>query len=383
MSPYLTRFIAAITLITMCFLAGCGSKSNPLPCNCINPGASSYLYAAVANSILSFKLGTDGAPALLASQVGPNDSGGLVADTSSKFLYVSDFSNGEIDAFTIGKSTGALTQVTGSPFSTGPAPGAGIAIDPQTRFLYLTNSSGVLGYTINSSTGALTPIAGSPFPAGNTPIQAIVDPTGKFLYASNNGDSMGTISAYSIDSTTGALTPIAGSPFATQANFPGPSGFAFGGGGKFLYVGMAGTANANNVVSGFAVDSTTGALTQITGSPFAAGKDPGHIASDPKGKFLFTANSQDNTVSAFTIDATSGALTPISGSPFAAGGGAVSVAVDRDGTFVYLGMQPSPIAGTQGLSAFSIDGATGALTPLAGSPFATSQFFFGVTVAKP
>ena len=146
---------------------------------------------------------------------------------------------------------------------------------------------------------------------------------------------------------------------------------------------MAGTANANDVVTGFAVDPTTGALTQIAGSPFAAGKDPGHIASDPKGKFLFTANSQDNTVSAFTIDGTSGALTPIAGSPFAAGGGAVSVAVDRDGTFVYLGMQSSPIAGTEGLAGFRIDGTSGTLTPLAGSPFATSQFFFGVTVAKP
>jgi 6-phosphogluconolactonase len=378
------RAIAVAVLVSAIgFLAGCGSKSNPMPCNCTNPGAFSYLYAAVADHISSFKLGTDGAPTLSASQAGPNNSGGLVADTSSKFLYVSDFSNGEIDAFTIGKSTGALTQVTGSPFSTGPAPGAGIAIDPQTRFLYLTNSNGVLGYTINSSTGALTPIAGSPFPAGSTPIQAIVDPTGKFLYASNNGDSMGTISAYSIDSTTGVLTPIAGSPFATQANFPGPAGFAFGSGGKFLYVGMAGTANANGVVTGFAVDSTTGALTQISGSPFAAGKDPGHIASDPKGKFLFTANSQDNTVSAFTIDGTSGVLTPIAGSPFAAGGGPVSLAVDRDGTFVYLGMQPSPIAGTQGLSVLRIDGTSGALTALAGSPFATDQFFFGVAVAKP
>jgi len=353
-----------------------------MPCNCTNPGAFSYLYAAVADHISSFRLGTDGAPTPLAIQAGPNDSTGLVADSSGKFLYVSDFSSGEIDAFTISKSTGALTQVSGSPFSSGPASSAGIAIDPQTRFLYQPNSNGVLGYGIDSSTGALSAIAGSPFPAGNIPIQAIVHPSGKFLYASNNGDSMGTISAYSIDST-GALTPIAGSPFATQANFPGPAGFAFGSGGKFLYVGMAGTANANNVVSGFAVDSTTGALTQLTGSPFAAGKDPGHIASDPKGKFLFTANSQDNTVSAFTIDGTSGTLTSIAGSPFPAGGGPVSLIVDPSGSFVYVGMQSSPIAGTQGLSVFRIDGASGTLTALAGSPFATDQFFFGVAVAKP
>jgi len=319
----------------------------------------------------------------LTSQAGPNDSTGIVVDASSKFLYVSDFGNGEIDGFTISASNGALTPIAGSPFSTGPAPiGGGITIDPQTRFLYLPDSNGVLGYAINSTTGVLTAIAGSPF-SGSTPIYVIVDPAGKFLYASNNGDPMGTISAYAIDSTNGGLTLITGSPFATQANFPGPSGLAFGVGGKFLYVGMAGTANANNVISGFAVDSATGALTQIVGSPFLAGKDPGHIASDPAGKVLFSANSQDNTVSAFTIDVTSGALASIAGSPFPAGGGPVSLAVDPAGEFVYLGMQPSPIAGSQGLSAFSVNGTSGALTPLAGSPFATGQFFFGVAIARP
>jgi 6-phosphogluconolactonase (cycloisomerase 2 family) len=298
-------------------------------------------------------------------------------------LYVSDFGNGEIDAFTINASTGGLTQLAGSPFSAGPVPGTGgLAIDPETRFLYVLDSNGVLGYAINLGTGALTPIAGSPFP-GSSALHAIVDPTGKFLYASNNGDSMGTISAYVIDSTTGALTPIAGSPFATEANFPGPSGFAFGSGGKFLYVGMAGTANANNVVTGFAVDATTGALTQIGGSPFTTGKDPGQIATDSKGKLLFTANAQDNTVSAFTIDGTSGALTPAAGSPFSAGGAPVSLTVDPTGAFLYVGMQPSAIAGTSGLSVFSINKTSGVLTTTAGSPFAVGQFFYGVATARP
>jgi DNA-binding beta-propeller fold protein YncE len=146
---------------------------------------------------------------------------------------------------------------------------------------------------------------------------------------------------------------------------------------------MAGTANANNVITGFAVDSTTGALTQIASLPFAAGKDPGHIASDPAGKFLFSANSQDNTVSAFTIDGSSGALTPIVGSPFSAGGGPVTLAVDTTGAFVYVGMQPPATTGTQGLSVFSVNATSGALTPVAGSPFATDQFFYGVAVATP
>jgi len=41
----------------------------------------------------------------------------------------------------------------------------------------------------------------------------VVDPAAPFAYVANGGDN--TITAYSIDATTGALTPVSGSPFAT------------------------------------------------------------------------------------------------------------------------------------------------------------------------
>jgi len=47
-----------------------------------------------------------------------------------------------------------------------------------------------------------------------------VDPTGRFAYVMNSGETSniiptaGTVSEYTIDSTTGALTAIAGSPVA-------------------------------------------------------------------------------------------------------------------------------------------------------------------------
>ena len=143
----LNAIAVAVTTSAISLLAGCGSNQSPtpLPCTCINPGSSSYLYAAVLNNILAYKVGTDGVPSALASQVGPNDSTGIIADASSKFIYVADSGNGEIDAFTINALNGSLTQIAGSPFSTGPTPIAGaIAIDSQTRFLYLPDSNGVL-----------------------------------------------------------------------------------------------------------------------------------------------------------------------------------------------------------------------------------------------
>jgi 6-phosphogluconolactonase len=63
------------------------------------------------------------------------------------------------------------------------------------------------------------------------------------------------------------------------------------------------------------------------------------VAIDPTGKFVYVANAGSGNVSAYSIGA-NGALTPISGSPFAAGGESVaepfSLAVDPTGKFAYV-----------------------------------------------
>jgi hypothetical protein len=43
------------------------------------------------------------------------------------------------------------------------------------------------------------------------------------------------------------------------------------------------------------------------------------VAVDPTGKFVYLASEYSNDVSGYTINPTTGALTAISGSPFAAG----------------------------------------------------------------
>jgi 6-phosphogluconolactonase len=87
------------------------------------------------------------------------------------------------------------------------------------------------------------------------------------------------------------------------------------------------------------------------------------------------ANFSSANVSALAIDAT-GALTSVAGAPFAAGSGPVSVTVDPSGKFVFAANQAS-----NNVSAFSVNGATGALTPVAGSPFAAGMYPGYVTTA--
>src|SRR4029077_17513004 len=91
-----------------------------------------------------------------------------------------------------------------------------VTVSPNGKFAYVTingdNFGDVSAFTINATTGALTPIPGSPA-VGSVPSSVAVSVNGKFAYVTNLADN--SVSAYSINATTGALTPVAGSPFAT------------------------------------------------------------------------------------------------------------------------------------------------------------------------
>ena len=83
---------------------------------------------------------------------------------------------------------------------------------------------------------------------------------------------------------------------------------------QFAYVANYGSNN----VSAYSI-AAGGALTPVAGSPFKAGGGANGVAIDPTGKFAYVANFDSNDVSAYTIDSTSGALKKVKGSPFAAG----------------------------------------------------------------
>jgi len=177
-----------------------------------------------------------------------------------------------------------------------------------------------------------------------------VDPTGKFAYVANTGD--GNISGYTIDSSTGALTPALGSPFTAGTN---PYSVTVDPTGKFAYVANMGDGN----ISGYTIDSSTGALTPAPGSPFTAGMAPSSVTvvQSLGGEFAYVANPGDNTISAYIINSSTGALTPSPGSPFAGWKSPYSVTVDPTGKFAYVA---NYFFNT--ISAYTIDSTTGALT---------------------
>jgi len=151
-----------------------------------------------------------------------------------------------------------------------------------------------------------------------------VDPSGRFAYVANEcGDffcsAFGSVLVYAIDSSTGVLSPAASSSFATDMS---PRSVEVDPSGRFVYVADGDSSD----VSAYAVNSNAGTLSPLAGSPFAAGAGPRSIKADPSGKFVYVANqcgdpgcNVSGSVSAYTVDGGTGVLSPVSGSPFPAG----------------------------------------------------------------
>ncbi len=149
--------------------------------------------------------------------------------------------------------------------------------------------------------------------------------------------------------------------------------------GKFLYVALS---NAGSIAA-FTIDSSTGALTPVSNSPFPTASTPDtktyELTISPSGKFLYAFNYNGNTIAAFTINSTNGELTTVSGSPFLINpAGQGQLIVDPSEKFLYVADGSSSAA----FIVFDIDQNTGALSPNPISPIAGSQEPFGLAVVK-
>src|SRR6266436_5273236 len=169
------------------------------------------------------------------------------------------------------------------------------------RFAYVTNlSDDTLSiYSVNPSSGQLRPHGY--VLTDRHPEALCLDPSGKFAYTANN--QANDVSAFTVDSATGSLTPVPGSPFAAGG---GPNSVAIDPTGRFAFV-----ANSTVNIPVFSIDVSTGALQPIPGSPFPAGTVGGIATLHPTGRFLYTINQNTNSVNGLTVDPATGTLGPM------------------------------------------------------------------------
>jgi 6-phosphogluconolactonase len=248
--------------------AASGGNGGPLA---IDPAGGFLFYSDAFGNIATFIRKSDGT---LAASTAPGVADmyqplALAVDPAGKFLYASnhsDFSGGgQISVFSIDPTTGGLSPVGGSPFAftqTNSEPW-GLAVSSDGNFLYtaLSNTNQIAVLSIDRTSGALSLVSGSPYSAGaSIPEQLVLSSSGKYLYVGNA--SVGSISAFSVASS-GTLALVQ-SPFTTIAYFA----LAVDPSGKFLFSSPNTLSNQAVVWS---VDQKTGALAQAGSIPSVNG----------------------------------------------------------------------------------------------------------------
>jgi 6-phosphogluconolactonase (cycloisomerase 2 family) len=181
------------------------------------------------------------------------------------------------------------------------------------------------------------------------PVPSIPATKAKFVYTGNQGFSL---SGYSVNTSTGSLTVLSGFPLALSGD---TQVVAVDPQNRFLFVGDT----AFSVLHVFAINDSTGALSQIRESPYATVHEPVAIAVDPSGTHVYVASLGSNSVGGYSVN-TRGELTPIAGSPFATSGTkefGFDVVINAAGTFVY-------VEDISNIYTYRVNAASGALTLL-------------------
>jgi 6-phosphogluconolactonase (cycloisomerase 2 family) len=239
-------------------------------------GSDGSLGTAVSNGSLSY------------FPIGVNPTG-VNALAGGAAVYVTSYNpalgNGYVYGFSA-SSAGALTPLSGSPFSAGVKP-VGITSDPTSRFVYVTDfaQNQLIAYAVIDQ-GVLHPLINGPFRTGNQPSGIVVDPRGRYIYLVNELDN--SVSAYAIDLATG--TPSAAVNTTGSANnTTGTEPVALlvdPGFGRYVY-----TANfLDNSLSGFQLNPNTGTLTITQNGPYPSVGQPAAMVSVPHGNHSIQVN---------------------------------------------------------------------------------------------
>jgi 6-phosphogluconolactonase len=199
-----------------------------------------------------------------------------------------------------------------------------VASDYGGNHLYVGDylSGDIFPYFINRSNGYLTPVPGAPFPVDRSVTAVAVHPNGTLIFAARDENATGDGVAVFQRQSNGSLVQAAGSPYSTEL---GPQSLTVDPTGKFLYI-----ADDYGYVDAFAIDASKATLTPVPGSPFQLtipsdcdgpyGSNPTDVI-DPNGKQLYTADSGMDSISGYSIDGANGTLTEIAGSPWPDFGG--------------------------------------------------------------
>jgi 6-phosphogluconolactonase (cycloisomerase 2 family) len=223
-----------------------------------------------------------------------------------KFAFVLDKEKSQLISFRVDEKKGGLEKLATA--KTGKLPSA-LAIDPLNRFVFVANygDDTVSAFSVDQSSGSLNEVEGSPYKAGKKPRDLMVDANGWYLYTANEESK--DMSAFLIHYKKGQLAEAQGSPLAFNAQPKGISGDQTS---RFVYVSS--DENKSVRVLRFRT-AVTPSIFEITdhGSPFVYNSTPSAVVNDPTGRFTLVTQKESSLVAMFFVQVATGELLPIPG----------------------------------------------------------------------
>jgi 6-phosphogluconolactonase len=301
--------------------------------------------------------------------LGMTDGITLAVHPNGRFVYAADGNDGSIHAWRVNETTGTPVEIaakvinaSGSffmPSGTTTSPTHVITVTPKGKFLYSANNDASVGAYSIGSNGALTHISDLNVTACDT---GAITANDSFVWVTDTCGNSGPWNVMTMKiGSNGALTNV--SSIALTNVFTWLWSIQVNPLGKFLYVGDEG-GNAQVYSFLIAVD---GSLTQLGPQILENNSsDCRDFAHSPDGNFFYTTDDA-TVVHAFSVDTTTGAITELSASPYAGGSG--QVVADITGHFVYLADEE----GTGQVIGFTRDMTTGALTVIGNTTTANGQ----------
>ncbi|HXS13059.1 MAG TPA: beta-propeller fold lactonase family protein [Acidobacteriaceae bacterium] len=375
---------AGLSLSAVLLLTGCHNFFICQKASCPSGGGGSttsdwaYVSNATAGStdISAYDIGNGSLAAISGS---PYNIGfapvAMSVSPGNAFLYVASIPgavNPGIYMFAINSSSGALSTANGGNVLISTQVSS-MDISPDGNFLFVVDAlaNALTEYQINPTTGLLS--LASSFPllpgaicaaSGSPVIQQCtvkVAPSGQFVVAALG--TAGTIiypysSASGITSTTATVI----SSGSTKNNPTGDYSVALDK-SNLLYIART------TALAVYALDANGNATLKSTAT-YSSGVNPRSVALSTNYSNVYTANVGAGNISGYSINSTTGALATLSGSPFSAPANVSAIAADKSGKYmVAVGYN-----GTSGIQLFTI-GTTGALTLATSAGTGTSPDF--------